>query len=162
MKYLIILTLLIGIGQIRNMKLRERAQSLKDKINSKNFIQSINKRKKRDIWNDSFNNADNFYNSQGNKICVNQSKTYLKSKIKKINDENRHLSDLLSKVPRHEKISNSSKAYMNKLQHSFPSRKYIRRQNYMNSFLKSKKYEGYSSMIMPPNDLDSLAIKGSD
>ena len=115
------------------------------------------------IWKDSFNNnLNNYYKRQDDKICMNQSKTYLKSKIKKINDENRHLSELLSKVPRHEKSPYSSKAYMNKIQHSFPSKKYIRSQNNMNSFLKSKKYEGYSSGIMPPNDLDALAIKSND
>ena len=145
---------------IKSIKLKERAQSLKDKINSKYFIQSINQRKKKNIWDDSFNNNfNNLYTFKGNKNYLNQSKSYLKSKIKNINEENKHLNELLSKVPRHEKSPYSPKAYINKLKHSFPSVKYIKRQNDMKSILKNKKYEGYSSMIMPPNDLEALTIK---
>ena len=147
---------------IRKMRLRERAQSLKDKINSKYFIKSLNNSKKKNIWYNSFNNNyDNFYTSQISNKILNHSKSYLKNQIKNINNENKYLNELLSKIPRHEKNSYSSKSYMNKIKLSFNSGKFEKKANDMKTFINNKKYKGYSSMVMPPNDLDSAIIKSN-
>ena len=146
----------------RKMRLRERAQSLKDKINSKYFIKSLNNSKKNNIWNNSLNNNyENFCTYQPSTKILNHSKSYLKNQIKNINNENKYLNELLSKVPRHEKNPYSSKYYMNKLKFSFSSNKLEKKPNDMKTFINSKKYNGYSSMVMPPNDLDTATIRSN-
>ena len=145
---------------IRKMRLRERAQSLKDKINSKCFIKSLNNPKKKSIWDNSFkNNYENFCTSQPCTKILNYK--HLKNKIKNINNENKYLNELLSKVPRHEKNPYSPKSYMNKLKLSFASAKFEKKPNDIKTFINSKKYKGYSSMIMPPNDIDPVTIKSN-
>ena len=142
------------------MSPRERAKSLKE---SQYFTKGISKEKSRDIFGNSFNDDFNNFNTfKGNKSFFNQSKFYLKSKIKNINEENIYLNELLSKVPRHAKSRYGSKSYMCKLESSFINRKYNRRANEIESYLKKRNYKGYSSTIMPPNDLDNLAIKNSE
>lgn len=140
----------------RKMRLRERAQSIKDKINSKYFLKGpISSSCK---WNDSFNNQfGNKYTFQLNKNPVNQSMSSLKSKIKNINEENKYLNQLLSIVPRHEK--SPTKSYMNNLRCSFSNEKFRKRPNDLKSFVNTKKYQGYSSVVMPPNELESAVIK---
>ena len=146
----------------RKMRLRERAQSLKDKINSKYFIKSLNNSKKNNIWNNSLNNNyENFCTYQPSTKILNHSKSYLKNQIKNINNENKYLNELLSKIPRHEKNPYSSKYYMNKLKFSFSSNKLEKKPNDMKTFINSKKYNGYSSMVMPPNDLDTATIRSN-
>ena len=148
--------------KIRKMRLRERAQSLKDKINSKNFIKCINNPKnKKNYKNSGDNNFDKLYTFQPNLKSINQKKSsYIKNKINNINEENKYLNQLLSKVPRHEKGKYNSK-YFNKLRFSFSSDKLGGKPNNFKCFIKSKKYQGYSSMVMPPNDLDNIVIKNS-
>ena len=147
--------------QNRKIKLRERAHTLKDKINSRNFIESINNLKnKKNLKNSCDNYFDKFYQFQPNLKSVNQSKSsYIKSKIKNINEENKYLSQLLSKVPRHEKGKYNQRPYMTKLQFSFSSGKLRGKLNNTGCIIKTKKYRGYSSLIMPPNDLDNVVIK---
>lgn len=144
------------------MRLRERAQSLKDKINSKCFIKNLNNSKKKNFWNNSFNkNYENFCTYNPSSKILNHSKSYLKSQIKSINNENKYLNELLSKVPRHEKNPYSSKSYMNKLKFSFISDKFKKKPNDIKTFIENKKCKEYSSMIMPPNDLESATIKNN-
>lgn len=144
----------------RKIRSRERVKSLKE---SQYFTKGISNEKSRDICGNSFNDDFNNYNTfEGNKSFFNLSKFYLKSKIKNFNEENTYLNELLSKVPRHAKNPYGSKSYMCKLKSSFINRKYNRRSNDIKSYLKNRNYKGYSSTIMPPNDLDNLAIKNSE
>ena len=149
--------------QIRKMRLRERAQSIKDKINSKDFLRNINKTKNN--WNNSNNNNnnkfENYYTFQLNNIPLNKSISFLKNKIKNINDENKYLQQLLSKVPRHDKNPHSSKSYMDKLRRSFTMGNFGKIPNDLKCSFKNKKYQGYSSMVMPPNDIDNIVIKNN-
>jgi hypothetical protein len=145
-------------NQFRKMRLRERAQSIKDKINSKYFLKGSNNSKYN--RNDSFNNNfGNDYSFQLNKNPLNQSMSYLKSKINKVNEENKYLNQLLSKVPRHEK--SQSKSYINNLRQSFSNEKYRKIPNTFKSYANTKKYQGYTSVIMPPNDLESVVVKSN-
>ena len=147
---------------IRKMRLRERAQSLKDTINSKSFIKCLNNSKKKNIWSNSINNNyENLHAHQPSNKILNHSKSYLKNQLKNINNENKYLNELLSKVPRHEKNPYSSKFYKSKFKYSFTSSKLERKPNNMKSFMNTKKFKGYSSMIMPPNDLDTATIKSN-
>ena len=147
-------------NNFRKMRLRERAQSIKDKINSKYFLKNINKTNKN--WNNSFNNSlKNNKKLQFSKSPLNQSMSYLKSKINCVNDENKYLTKLLSQVPRHEKSPYGSKSYFDKIKLSFTNGNFDKRFKGLNPSLYNKKYQGHSSMIMPPNDLDSVIIKSN-
>ena len=144
-------------SNIKKKILGERPQSVKDKINSKCFIKNINNYEKN--WNKPFNSNLNKF--QGNKNPLNQSMSYLKNKINNINNENKYLTELLSKVPRHEKNLYGNRNYMDKLKLSFTNGNSGKRPKVLNSSLYCKKYQGHSSMIMPPNDLDSVIIKSN-
>ena len=48
---------------------------------------------------------------------------------------------------------------MNKLRFSSSGKLGKKQNNPKYCFIKIKKYQGYSSMIMPPYDLDNVAIK---
>lgn len=136
----------------RNIRLMERSKSFKGNKSSNYCQKSRNNEKKRDIYGNSFiNNLDNFSVFHGNKSCFNnscfnQNKDYLKCKLKNINKENYYLSELLSKVPKHEKNPYRTQGYMKKLKRCFSNCKFNRRPN-------EQKYERYSSIIMPANDL---------
>jgi hypothetical protein len=144
----------------RKLRLMERAQSIKDKINSKYFLKNINKPEKN--WNDSLNNISNYtsnYTCRYSKSPVMCSMPTLKKNINNVNIENKILTKLLSKVPRHEK--SQSKSYINNLRQSFSNEKYRKIPNTFKSYANTKKYQGYTSVIMPPNDLDAVAIKNT-
>ena len=144
----------------RKMRLRERAQTIKDKINSKNFLQNINKSNSN--WNISCKNSfEKDYMLPLNKSPLKNNKSLLKNTIKNINDENKYLQELLSKVPRHEKNPYSSKSYINKLKKSFKIGNIGKKPNDLKCSLNNKKFQGYSSMIMPPNDIENVIIKNS-
>ena len=149
--------------QAGKMKLREKSQTLKDKINTQNLIKYTNNPKNKNILeNSGDSNFDNFYTFQPNLKTINQNKSYyIKNKINNISEENEYLSKLLSKIPRHEKGKYNSKPYMNKLNCSFSSGKLGGKLNNTKCFIKSKKYKEYSSIIMPPNNLDNAVIKNN-
>ena len=50
---------------------------------------------------------------------------------------------------------------MNKMKFSFSSDKLGRNPNNIGCIIKTIKYQGYSPMIMPPNDLDNVVIKNN-
>ena len=143
---------------MRNMKLRERAQSLKDKINSKFFIESINNNR-GNRWNKSYNNFNNLDNSFSSRILrypPNKSMSTL-SQNRFGNEENQVLKNLLSKIPRHDKSPYSAKSYMEKLKLSFSNG--IGSKTYNFKPYLNKDNQGYTSVIMPPNDLETVIIR---
>jgi hypothetical protein len=145
---------------MRNMKLRERAQSLKDKINSKFFIESINNNR-GNRWNKSYNNFNNLDNSFSSRILrypPNKSMSTL-SQNRFGNEENQVLKNLLSKIPRHDKSPYSAKSYMEKLKLSFSNG--IGSKTYNFKPYLNKDNQGYTSVIMPPNDLETVIIRNN-
>lgn len=146
---------------MRSMKLRERAQSLKDKINSKFFIESINNNR-GNRWNKSYNNFNNLDNNFIPKILrypLNKSiSTLLQNRFG--NDENQVLKNLLSKIPRHDKSPYSAKSYIDKLKLSF-SNGVIGNKSYNFKPYLSKANQGYTSVVMPPNDLEDVIIRNN-
>ena len=142
----------------RKMRLSERAQTIKDKINSKYFLKNINKPEKN--WNDSLNNISNYtsnYTCHYSKSPMMYSMSTLKKNINDVNNENKILTKLLSKVPRHEKSKNCSNYFFDQLKLSFTNGNFRKKSDNFSN----KKYQGYSSVIMPPNDLDAVAIKNT-
>jgi hypothetical protein len=145
---------------MRNLKLRERAQSLKDKINSKFFIESINNNR-GNRWNKSYNNFNNLNNSFSPSILrypPNKSLSTL-SQNRFGNEENQVLKNLLSKIPRHDKSPYSAKSYMEKLKLSFSNG--IGSKPYNFKAYLNKENQGYTSVIMPPNDLETVIIRNN-
>ena len=138
----------------RKFRLKERAQSIKDKINSKYFLKNINKPEKN--WNDSLNNIST-YTCRFSKSPVIYSMSSLKKNINNVNHENKYLKDLLSQVPRHEKDRYGSTILPDRFKLSFTNGNFRKKVNY--DF--NKKYLGYSSAVMPPNDLDNVTIKST-
>ena len=146
---------------MRNLKLRERAQSLKDKINSKFFIENINNNRGGNRWNRSYNNFNNLNNSFSSRILrypLNKSMSTL-SQNRFGNDDNQVLTKLLSKIPRHDKSPYSAKSYMDKLKLSFSNG--IGKKPYNFKPYLSKGNQGYTSVIMPPNDLEEVIIRNN-
>lgn len=144
---------------MRNMKLRERAQSLKDKINSKFFIESINNNR-GNRWNKSYNDFNNLNNSFSPKLLrypVNKSMSTL-SQNRFGNEDNQMLNKLLSKIPRHDKSPYSARSYMDKLKLSFSNGMTGKKLYNFKPYL-SKGNQGYTSVIMPPNDIETIIIK---
>jgi len=144
---------------MRNMKLRERAQSLKDKINSKFFIESINNNR-GNRWNKSYNDFNNLNNSFSPKLLrypVNKSMSTL-SQNRFGNEDNQGLNKLLSKIPRHDKSPYSARSYFDKLKLSFSNGMTEKKPYNFKPYL-IKGNQGYTSVIMPPNDLETVIIK---
>jgi len=153
-------------NDIKNIRLRERAQSIKDAINSRYFMNNINN-KTCNNWNRSFknnnNNFDNMYNfNLGiNPLNRNSLSPLMKNKFKKgIDDENWALKRLLSKVPRHAKSPRNNRTYMDNLRLSFSKNTFGRKPS-IKSYINNRKLQGYTSVIMPPNDLDNIVIKNN-
>ena len=144
---------------IRNMLLRGRAKSVNDKINSIDFSKNNNNSKKR--MNEPFdNNLRNINTFQVCKSPIIQSMSNLKYKINKLNNENEYLTQLLSKIPRHERSRYGPRHYLNKSQLSFTnsnSKKIPKEIQPCFTFKQNKP----TSIIMPPNYLDSVIMKNN-
>ncbi len=148
----------------KNKLLRERAKSVNDKINSMDFSKSVNDKNNPMDFHKNINNSKKSLNRQFDNDLrnigsfqmserpFNLSMADLKQKINKLNDENRYLTQLLAKVPRHDK------SYINKLKLSFTNSDSRKKPNDIQPLLNIKK-SSPTSIIMPPNDLNNVIMK---
>ena len=137
------------------------------KINFENYPKNFSKYNSKckcnfgKNYNDKYNTFEDFYTFNLNKKPLTRSMSSLsKNKFNGISSENYTLKNLLSKIPKHVNSPFNKKPYMNK-RYYFNNNIYGKRNRNINAFLKDKKYQGYSSVVMPPNDLENVILKSN-
>ena len=141
--------------------LKERALVLKDRINSLFLLKKMNNankciKKELDINNNIHSNISSkftFYNQR-------DKTPYQKRKIQnEIKIENPQLKKMLTNIPRHEKNKSAKRQNAENMKLLFTNG-IFRMKSYdakkANNY--NKKFNGYSSMIMPPNDLCRIGL----
>ena len=143
------------------MGLQERAQKIKDKINYQSFLETINKNRNSILTFCPLKNLKNLSNIECKKKRLNKNLPFANDLF--INDkrENTYLKELLSSVPRHEKNPRSTKSYLNKIKLSFSNGDFRKKRNDIKKFIDTRRFTGYSSMVMPPNDIKTIVIKNN-
>ena len=142
--------------------LKEKAQQIKDKVNSIFLLKKINENKK-------FNQKNDF-NSFNDLNIISKNTFYNKGKSPKYNDikiENPYLKQLLKSVPRHEKNKKRVRPSDEKMKLIFSNGLYRMKSNnyipsnitkYNKNIYNNKKFNGYNSMVMPANDINKINI----
>ena len=135
--------------------IRERAQAIKNKINAIFLLKKMNKSK--------LNNNDINYNLySGKKFTFSENlnfnkkgkeSIFRKKLERELKIENPHLKRLLSSVPRHEKNKTGKRQPDEKEKYVFTNG-IFRMKSFDSRY--NKRFTGYSSMVMPPNDLNKL------
>ena len=145
---------------IREMKLENFPLSIKDKINSNNFYKKSRCNMGKDLF-DKYNTFEDIFTFKLNKNPLTRSMSSLsKNKFSGISSENLVLKNLLSKIPKHVNSPFKKKPFMNK-RYFFNNNIYGKRNRNINSFLREKKDQGFSSVVMPPNDLENIILKSN-
>ena len=154
--------ILYSRSPIREIKLDNYPLSFKNKTKSNNFFKYNSKcNKGKDFFN-KYNTFEDIYTFKLNKNPLTRSMSSLsKNKFNGISSENLVLKNLLSKIPKHAN-SPFKKPYMNK-RFYFNNNIYGKRNRNrnINAFLKDKNYQGFSSVVMPPNDLEKILLKSN-
>ena len=145
--------------------IRERAQAIREKIdsiflmkkmNNKNMKKELNLRNNyEENKNDNFTPKFTFYDNLN--FNKRERSSFDRTKFeKKINIENPRLRRLLSNVPRHEK-NKSGKRQTDETAKLLFTNGLFRMKSFdgRNNFINKKKFNGYSSMIMPPNNINN-------
>ena len=145
-----------------NYTIKERAQALKDKINCLFLLKRMSKANQNIKKELQINN--NFNSSMPNKFtfCNNKrGKTpFFRRQIQKeLKLENPYLKKLLTNIPRHEKNRSTKRQNADNIKLLFTNG-IFRMKSYdekkRNIF--NKKFNGYASFIMPPNDLCRIGL----
>ena len=148
---------------IREMKLENYPLPIKDKTNSNNFFKYKSKCNfGKDLFN-KYNTFEDIYTFKLNKNPLTRSMSSLsKKKFNGISSENLVLKNLLSKIPKHANSPFNRKPYINK-RFLFSNNIYGKRNRNRNiiAFLKDQNYQGFSSVVMPPNDLENILLKSN-
>ena len=144
-----------------NNNIKERAQVLKDKINSMFLLKRMNEANKSikdelEIGNNINNNMPNkytFYNKRG------KTPFFRRQMQNELKIENPYLNKLLTNIPKHEKHKSFKRKNAENLKLLFTNgifrmKSYDAQQR--NRY--NKKFKGYASMIMPPNDLCRIGL----
>ena len=165
------------INSNRKYDIRERAQVIKEKIDNIFLLKKMNNanrniRKEFDIKN-KMNNDNNINNN----ITINKFTFYEKLNMNKkgktpffrkkleneLNVENQNLKKMLSNIPRHEKNKSAKRQNEENMKLLFTNgifrMKSYDAKNIMNN--KNKKFNGYTSMVMPPNNLCVIGLKNN-
>ena len=144
---------------IREMKLDNYPLSINDKINSNNLYKCNDRGNKGNNYYKKYNTFEDIYTFKLKNNPLTRSMSSLsKNKFNGINAENLTLKNLLSKIPKHVNSPFNKRSYMNK-RYYFNNNIYGKRNKKVNDFLKDKKYQGFSSVVMPPNDLENIILK---
>ena len=144
-----------NLNTSKKYDIRERAQAIKDKINAIFLLKKMNKSK--------LNNNDINYNLySGKKFTFSENlnfnkkgkeSIFRKKLERELKIENPHLKRLLSSVPRHEKNKTGKRQSDEKEKYVFTNG-IFRMKSFDSRY--NKRFTGYSSMVMPPNDLNKL------
>ena len=145
-----------------NYTIKERAQVLKDKINSLFLLKKMSKANKNikkefesnNNFNSSMPNKFTFYNNKRGKTPFFRRKIQNELKI-----ENPYLKKLLTNIPCHDKKRSAKRQNSENIKLLFTNG-IFRMKSYdekkRNIFIK--KFNGYASFIMPPNDLCRIGL----
>ena len=145
-----------------NYTIKERAQVLKDKINSLFLLKKMSKANKT-IKNE-FESNNNFNSSMPNKFTFYNNKRgktpFFRRKIQnELKIENPYLKKLLTNIPCHDKKRSAKRQNSENIKLLFTNG-IFRMKSYdekkRNIF--NKKFNGYASFIMPPNDLCRIGL----
>ena len=155
--------ILYSRSPIREMKLENYPLPIKDKTNSNNFFKYKSKCNfGKDLFN-KYNTFEDIYTFKLNKNPLTRSMSSLsKKKFNGISSENLVLKNLLSKIPKHANSPFNRKPYINKrfLFSNTINGNRNRNRNII-AFLKDQNYQGFSSVVMPPNDLENILLKSN-
>ena len=151
-----------NLNSSNKFDIRERAEAIKDKINSIFLLKKVNNKNMRQIFNmkNCVNNftPTNKYTFKENLNFNNRGRTplYRRKMEKELKLENPHLKKLLSFCPRHEKRSRK-KENDERMKLIFTNG-IFRTKSYDMKNILNKKFTGYTSMIMPPNSLCQIGL----
>ena len=143
----------IKMNNITNNKfyIKEKAQQIKDKTNSIFLIKKINQNKTK------YGNSYNKYSFYSKNSIYKKGRT---PHIKDINAENSYLKELLKGVPRHEKNRKRIRPSDEKMKLLFSNGLFrMKKNDYIPIPInknKTAKFIGYSSMVMPANNINKL------
>jgi len=155
-----------NLNSTRKNNIRERAKAIKDKIDTIFLIKKMNNNKIIKNENDLKNNFDNIHANNIIKkftFCENlnynnfnkkgRTPLFRKKIERELKVENPTLKRLLSSVPRHERRKGGKRQIGEKEKLLFTNG-IFRVKSFDSKY--NKRFTGYSSMIMPPNNLNKL------
>ena len=164
------------INSNKEYNIRQRAQVIKEKIDNIFLLKKMknanrNIKKEFDIKN-KMDNDNNINNVIINKFTfcekLNMNKRgktpFFKRKLEnELNVENPLLKKMLSNIPRHEKNKSAKRQNEENMKLLFTNgifkMKNFDTKNIMNN--KNKKFNGYTTMVMPPNNLCVIGLKNN-
>ena len=154
----------------KNYDIRERAKAIKEKIDSIFLLKKMyNKSMKQGL--NIRNNIENNDNILTPKFTFYENFNYNKKDRasfdkkqfeNKISVENPRLKRLLSNVPRHEKNRSGKRQTDEKAKLLFTNGLYRMKSFDAKNIMSNKKFTGYASMIMPPNNISKFSFSNKN
>ena len=144
-----------NLNDNKKYDIRERAKAVKDKINAIFLLKKMNKNKlSKDDINYNLYSGKKFTFSENLNFNKKGKESIFRKKLEReLKIENPHLKRLLSSVPRHEKNKTGKRQSDEKEKYVFTNG-IFRMKSFDSRY--NKRFTGYSSMVMPPNDLNKL------